>query len=447
MSNKLAISILLLLLPASISSQISPCLGNETISFFDHEYNLVEIGDQCWFAENVRTEFYSSGDFIPTNLSDDDWHTTAQGARAIFQNDPAYFLHSGYLYNYHAVSDPRGLCPSGFKIADTDDWDELISFVGGASVAGSKLKKSTQDIPPWDSLNEFGFHATPGGARFAGGIYAEATRAQFWRYTSTDATYGSRIQLFTGVDNVYTSGDPMNTGYNVRCVNDQSFVGCLDPGACNYNDLAQIDDASCDYSCCPGPGCCLNGTVWDYELQGCVVAIPTDIDLDGCTGAGDVLEVLANFGQCLGGVDYIAGPCFPLENISHFGVDYELIEAGGECWFKSGLNATAYRDGTPILNLTSDGDWSSTSDGAYCYYNNAPSASSALYNFYAIMHPEGVCPSGFHVPQKEEWDALIADVNGSFSSLSELGFAFANGTRDAGSGDFAYLSDNAHARA
>ena len=31
---------------------------------------------------------------------------------------------------------------------------------------------------------------------------------------------------------------------------------------------------------------------------GCVVATPTDVDLDGCTGVGDVLEVLATFGQC-----------------------------------------------------------------------------------------------------------------------------------------------------
>ena len=50
-------------------------------------------------------------------------------------------------------------------------------------------------------------------------------------------------------------------------------------------------------SCCPGPGCCLDGTVWDYTNLGCVVATPTDVDLDGCTGVGDVLEVLATFGQ------------------------------------------------------------------------------------------------------------------------------------------------------
>jgi hypothetical protein len=74
--------------------------------------------------------------------------------------------------------------------------------------------------------------------------------------------------------------------------------GCLEPDACNYSAEAECDDGSCDYACCPGPGCCLNGTVWDYSNLGCVVATPSDVDLDGCTGVGDVLEVLATFGQC-----------------------------------------------------------------------------------------------------------------------------------------------------
>ena len=74
--------------------------------------------------------------------------------------------------------------------------------------------------------------------------------------------------------------------------------GCLEPDACNYSAEAECDDGSCDYVCCPGPGCCLDGTVWDYSSLGCVVANPSDVDLDGCTGVGDVLEVLATFGQC-----------------------------------------------------------------------------------------------------------------------------------------------------
>ena len=75
--------------------------------------------------------------------------------------------------------------------------------------------------------------------------------------------------------------------------------GCMETDACNYSAEAGCDDGSCDFSCCPGPGCCLDGTVWDAVLEGCVIANPTDVDLDGCTGVGDVLEVLSLFGVCV----------------------------------------------------------------------------------------------------------------------------------------------------
>ena len=41
--------------------------------FDSYEYSTVQIGDQCWFAENLRTEHYTNGDAIPANISDDEW--------------------------------------------------------------------------------------------------------------------------------------------------------------------------------------------------------------------------------------------------------------------------------------------------------------------------------------------------------------------------------------
>ena len=77
------------------------------------------------------------------------------------------------------------------------------------------------------------------------------------------------------------------------------YEGCTDYFACNYNPDATEDDGSCDYSCCPGPGCCLDGTVWSYELEGCVVEIPTDSNIDGCTDLNDLMDLLSSYGICL----------------------------------------------------------------------------------------------------------------------------------------------------
>ena len=46
-----------------------PCANELTVTFDGYTYDLVAIGDQCWFAENLRTEHYANGDAIPANLS------------------------------------------------------------------------------------------------------------------------------------------------------------------------------------------------------------------------------------------------------------------------------------------------------------------------------------------------------------------------------------------
>ena len=74
--------------------------------------------------------------------------------------------------------------------------------------------------------------------------------------------------------------------------------GCMDEYACNYQAEVSCDDGSCEYSCCPGPGCCHEGTTWDSAIQQCVVANPADINLDGCVQLNDLLDLLSAYGDC-----------------------------------------------------------------------------------------------------------------------------------------------------
>ena len=41
----------------------------DPVSYQGYDYETVQIGDQCWFAENLRAENYRNGDSIPTGLS------------------------------------------------------------------------------------------------------------------------------------------------------------------------------------------------------------------------------------------------------------------------------------------------------------------------------------------------------------------------------------------
>ena len=59
-----------------------PC--GDPVSYQGYDYATVLIGEQCWFAENLRNENYENGDPIPSGLSDSEWESTDSGARSVF---------------------------------------------------------------------------------------------------------------------------------------------------------------------------------------------------------------------------------------------------------------------------------------------------------------------------------------------------------------------------
>ena len=71
---------------------------------------------------------------------------------------------------------------------------------------------------------------------------------------------------------IFNDTDGSRNDMGAIAFNEDFFVvsGCTNSAACNYDALAVVDDGSCNYTCCPGPACCLSGTYWSYELEGCV---------------------------------------------------------------------------------------------------------------------------------------------------------------------------------
>lgn len=90
-----------------------------------------------------------------------------------------------------------------------------------------------------------------------------------------------------------------NILYSGDC--DYSCWTCPDPNACNFGSGDFSDVEWCDYSCCPGPGCCGTGTAWDHQAQRCLATHSHDFNLDGCVGLADLLDILSQFGNCTDG--------------------------------------------------------------------------------------------------------------------------------------------------
>jgi uncharacterized protein (TIGR02145 family) len=175
------------------------CPGTPTVTDIDgNTYNTVQIGTQCWTQSNLKVSKFRNGDSIPTGLSNVDWQNTTSGAYAVYNNDPVNDGLYGKLYNHYAVTDSRGLCPTGWHVPSDGEWTILENHLGGAGVAGGALK-STALLPApggWNppnagATNSSGFTAPPGGLRLSNGDFVGLTYLGFWWSSTVSSAFNS----------------------------------------------------------------------------------------------------------------------------------------------------------------------------------------------------------------------------------------------------------------
>lgn len=94
------------------------------------------------------------------------------------------------------------------------------------------------------------------------------------------------------------------------------------------------------------------------------------------------------------------------------GNEYEVITLGTQKWLGSNLKTTRLNDGTEIANLPDQTEWDNcefSEQPAWCYYDNDPENEEyygLLYNWHAAAKAN-ICPEGWRVPNREDWDILI----------------------------------------
>lgn len=219
----------------------NPCPGTPTVTDVDgNTYQTVMVGPYCWLAENLKTTKYRNGASIeyPANNTNA-WTGNVLGAYAWYNNDPAWKNIYGALYNWHAVNNINGLCPSGWHVSSQAEWEQLISFAGGENVAGSRLRScrqvnsnlggacATNVHPRWEQssnyngTNDFWFSAFPGGNRSGSGS-ASFQYLGSYGYFWTSTEMNNPISIMIGLGNTVTYGTSYgkSSGYSVRCVKD-----------------------------------------------------------------------------------------------------------------------------------------------------------------------------------------------------------------------------------
>ena len=228
------------------SSLSGTCPEAPTVTDYDgNVYNTVQIGNQCWMRENLRTTHYADGTPIPADTS-------------VSATSPYYFDYStsslslserGYLYNWIAAmhgassstavpSGVQGICPTGWHLPSDAEWTALTDYVGGQSqywCSGNSTytAKALASTTGWDncsdacavgndqsSNNATGFSIFPAGDYYVGGYSGSGSDTYFWTATETSADNAK----FRSLGNISTFLLPYNrfksNGVSVRCLRD-----------------------------------------------------------------------------------------------------------------------------------------------------------------------------------------------------------------------------------
>ncbi len=187
------------------------------------DFKSVKIGNQIWMAENLNVNNYANGDPITEVKSAEQWSNLTTGAWSYYNNYIANGNVYGKLYNWYAVNDERGLCPSGWHVPNNAEWTTLETSLGGESVAGGKMKSTTGwTSPNTAATNESGFLGFPGGSRNVSGTYTNIGYGGGWwsstEYYGSSAAWNRMLNYFNS--NISLSGNGKRYGFSVRCVRD-----------------------------------------------------------------------------------------------------------------------------------------------------------------------------------------------------------------------------------
>ena len=181
----------------------------------------IKIGAQTWTGKNLDLESYRNGDAIPQVQDKKAWSNLKTGAWCYYENYTANGTTYGKLYNWYAVIDPRGLAPEGYHIPTDVEWTTLTVYLGGYSIAGTKMKSTSGWENNGNGNNTSGFAGLPSGYRGNNGnFYIIGAYGTWWSFSelnSNDAWFRN-LNNKNGIVSIGTNSK--RHGFSVRCIKD-----------------------------------------------------------------------------------------------------------------------------------------------------------------------------------------------------------------------------------
>lgn len=202
----------------------SSCPETPAITYMNYTYNTIQIGSQCWFRDNLNIGTKINGTQGQSN------HGAIE--KYCYNDDEVNCIEYGGLYQWNNAMQwstnegAQGICPPGWHIPTDNEWTELITFLGGVSVAGGKMKEAGTAhwaSPNAGATNSSGFTGFPSGNRSGIGFFYNLTNyADIWsssqNQNDTNAAWTRGLNYNT--EEAYRSDYAKIAGFSVRCLQD-----------------------------------------------------------------------------------------------------------------------------------------------------------------------------------------------------------------------------------
>ncbi|MBQ7489637.1 MAG: hypothetical protein IJT51_03860 [Bacteroidales bacterium] len=407
-----------------------PCPGLVTLNdYHGNTYKTIYIGKQCWMRENLRVQTFADGstyigEYYCSGHGCYDYSYHVPGANMGF-----YDMDHGLLYNYHTAikedctcDEPatrQGVCPDGWVLPTLEEWQSISDYVQShpEKFIDRCIGRADGDYQNYGDCNNNYWQDNCYD-------YDYLDNAYYWTYDKSGSTDAYAIQINMDGD-WYENVENQGNYFGVRCIRDvkprvtTTAMNKSSNGVTAYGEILSENAAPVT-----SYGFCYGATSKPTVENDSVVEVGTSfVSSFNTTISGFESNVIyyirayatnsygTEYGKLFAfsfaGVDAKSCPGADSIMVDIDGNKYATLLLDGQCWMRSNLRVTQTNDGTlmdlsdPMYNYYDD-----YYNPYYAYPNNDGGIVDLYGNLYNYTAAMSVCPTGWHLPAKEELEAL-----------------------------------------
>jgi len=338
-------------------------------------YKTVKIGEQVWMAENL-------------NYDDPDIDSDV-----CYNNDPANCKKYGRLYF------PGEFCPKGWHLPTKEEWEILVTTVGGNTIAGKYLKAQSgwndDKGKSGNGIDNYGFSALPGGYEdggcdcddgYRGGFEGGGDNGYWWSAWSVININNSEnsdyyiVGMSYTYESVYYDNSRWFDKRSIRCIQDDA----------NYYATKAKAEAEAKAKA-------------EAEIAA-KAAKEAEIAAKATKGNGGTFTDTRD--EKTYKTTKIGKQIWMAENLNY-------ATGGSKC---GGTNIQTAEEGTFTYYTLEDKNTSNCDKYGRLYDWSEAMGIDRAFNEKSYVSKnakhQGVCPAGWHLPNNEEWKALVDFAGG-----------------------------------